>query len=103
MKSSILFLYIIGSVFIFAGLSSASGHRSGDIYWDYSQHRPCPEGYLNCDGKGSCGRKTDSCSGKHPAGDIYWDYNQHRPCPEGYVNCKGKGSCGRKGNASVCN
>jgi len=104
MKSSTLFLIVFSALFLLAASSFAgSGHRPGDIYWDYSQHRPCPPGYLNCDGKGSCGRKTNSCGGKHPAGDRYWDYNQHRPCPEGYVNCKGKGSCGRRGNISACN
>ncbi len=103
MRSSICYLIFVGSIFLLSTSSFATPpHRTGDIYWDYAQHRPCPKGYVNCDGKGSCGKKADNCNGKHPAGDIQWDYDQHRPCPEGYVNCDGKGSCGKKGDASVC-
>ena len=36
------------------------GHQRGDIYWDYDRHRPCPNGYVNCDAHGACGRRGDA-------------------------------------------
>ncbi len=35
-------------------------HKSGDIYWDYDRHRECPEGFVNCDGRGGCGGRGDA-------------------------------------------
>jgi len=92
------------------GGSGGSGgyHPDGDIYWDYASHRSCPKGYVNCDAKGSCGRRgnEETCrnlgGGSHRSGDIYWDYASHRPCSNGYVNCDAKGSCGRRGNEETC-
>jgi len=87
-----------------------SNHPPGDIYWDYASHRPCPSGYVNCDTKGSCGRRgnAETCrnlghgGGGYGQGGIYWDYSANRPCPPGYVNCDRKGSCGKRGDASRC-
>ncbi len=38
------------------------GHKRGDVFWDYDRHRPCPSGYVNCDGSGSCGGRGDASS-----------------------------------------
>ncbi len=85
-------------------------HPHGDIYWDYTNNRPCPRGYVNCDVSGDCGRRGNDAtcrnlrggSGGHPPGDIFWDYGRQRPCPNGYINCDAKGACGKRGNASSC-
>lgn len=92
------------------GGSRPSHHPPGDIHWDYTNNRPCPSGYVNCDVSGDCGRRGNKATcrnlgggnGGHPPGDIFWDYDRQRPCPKGYVNCDASGGCGKRGNASSC-